>query len=198
MVLEASTKFSMIDESVDKLKKTSVQFPSTSEDMIKRFKAQREFVILLFTVEYYIDPFYITLVKWNLKFRRIVDLRVVMDPKVIATYLVATDSRVNLYLGCCIESEYPMEMSVRWLDARGMYEIIEMNEFSYTLPMSVKPLNPSIAGTKIKSDGNQRQGERVTNNNMVDNWKLRPVEYYGTVFRHKVKDVPTLSIVCHV
>ena len=101
MVLEASTKFSMIDESVDKLKKTSVQFPSTSEDLIKRFKAQLWLAILFFTVEYFIDQLYINLVNWNLKFRRIIDLRVVMDPKVIATYLVATDSRVNLYLEFC-------------------------------------------------------------------------------------------------
>ena len=83
--------------------------------------------------------------------------------------LVATDSRVNLYLECCMESESPTDVSVRWLDARSICESIEMNKFNYTLPMSVNPVNPPVAGTKRKVNGNQRQQERVTNNNMVNN-----------------------------
>ena len=54
MVLEASTKFSMTDKFVDKLINTSVHFPSTSEDLIERFKPQRELATLFFTVESYI------------------------------------------------------------------------------------------------------------------------------------------------
>ena len=101
MVLEASTKFSITYEFVGKLTKTSVHLPSMSEDLIERFKAQRELAILFFTVESYIAQFYITLVNWNIKFRRIVDLRVATDTKFISKFLVATDSRVNLYLEFC-------------------------------------------------------------------------------------------------
>ena len=63
--------------------------------------------------------------------------------------------------------------------------------------MSVKPVNPPVSGTKRKADGNQRQVERVKNNNMVDNWKLCPGEDYSTVFMHKFKDGRTLSMGCH-
>ena len=113
MVLDDSTKFSMINEFVDKLTNNSVQLPSTSEDLIYRFKAQQELDILFFILEYYIDQFYITLVNWNIKFRRIVDLRVAMDPKFIAKILVATDSRVNMYLEFCIES------NLQWMCQSG-------------------------------------------------------------------------------
>ena len=74
-----------------------------------------------------------------------------MDTKFIAKILVAIDSRVNLYLECCMDSEYPTNMSVRWLDARIMCESIKMHEFNYTLPMSVNPVNPP--GNSIKERG---------------------------------------------
>ena len=64
------------------------------------------------------------MVNWNLKFRIIVDLRVAMDPNLIAKFLVATDNGVNMYLECCMKSESPMDVSFRWLDARSMCESI--------------------------------------------------------------------------
>ena len=104
MVLEASTKFSTKYEFVYKLTNTSVQFTSTLEDPIYRFKTQHELAFLYCTVESYNFQFYITLVNWNIKFRRIVDLRVATDTKFISKLLVATDSRVNMYLEFCMES----------------------------------------------------------------------------------------------
>ena len=124
MVLEASTKFSTKYEFVYKLTNTSVQFTSTLEDPIYRFKTQHELAFLYCTVESYNFQFYITLVNWNLKFREIVDLRVAMDPQFTAKFLVATDSIMHLYLECCNESESLMDVSVMWLDTRVMFESI--------------------------------------------------------------------------
>ena len=63
--------------------------------------------------------------------------------------------------------------------------------------MCVNPVNTPVSSTKRKSDGNQRQGERVTNTNMVNDWNCHPGEYYSTVFTHKVKDGPTLLMGFH-
>ena len=115
---------------------------------MERFKSQHQLYILSFAVKSYIDQLYITMVNWNIKFRITVDLRVAMDPKFIANFFVATDSRVNLYLECCMESESPMKVSVRWLYARIICEIIEMNEFDYTLPMSLKPGNSTAVSRR--------------------------------------------------
>ncbi len=98
MVLEASTKFEILDKYVEKLTKTSVQFPSTAEDLIERFKAMRELACFFFPVESFISQFYIRITNWNMRCRRIIDLRVAMDPKFIAKFLVATDNRVNMFL----------------------------------------------------------------------------------------------------
>jgi hypothetical protein len=198
MVLEASTKFGISDEYVDKLTKTSIQFPTTSEDLIERFKAMQEFGTLFFKMESFIAQFYISLVNWSIKSRRILDLRIAMDPKFIAKFLVATDSRVNLYLETCMSSESPMDVSHRYLDSRKLCEDIEVNSFHYNLPSSVKSVSttPIGAGTKRKADDRSQQGERMNNSNMVEAWKLRPGESYTNVFSHKVSSGPMLSMGC--
>ena len=46
-------------------------------------------------------------------------------------------------------------------------------------------------------DKDERISERVKNQNPVEAWKLRADEDYTTVFRHKVKGGPKLSMGCH-
>ena len=203
MVLEASTKFEISDKYVEKLTKTSIQFPSTAEDLIERFKAMRELASFFFPVESYIVQFYIKLANWNLRYRRIVDLRVAMDPKFIAKFLVATDNRINMYLEECMKAEDPMDISPRWLNADSICESVEMNEFYYTLPASVKsiasPAEEERRGKKRKAE-KDKEGQvsvKVVNKNQVEEWKLRDGEDYTTVFRHKVKGGPKLSMGCH-
>ena len=149
MVLEASTKFKISDEYVEKLTKTSTKFPSTAEDLIERFKAMRELAPFFFTVESYLVQFYIKITNWN----RIVDLRVAMDTKFIAKFLVATDNRVNMYLEECMKAEDPMDISPRWLNAESICESIEMNVFYYTLPASVKSI--------VMPDDRGKRGKRM-------------------------------------
>ena len=202
MVLEASTKFEISDEYVEKLTKTSIQFPTAAEDLIERFKAMRELAAFFFPVESYIAQFYIKLANWNMRYRRIIDLRVAMDTKFIAKFLVATDSRVNMYLEECMKAEEPMEVSSRWLNADSICESIEMNAFYFTLPASVKSIVASDEKSrKRKAEDDKakekKSSEKVVNHNQVQEWKLREGEDYTTVFRHKVKGSPRLSMGCH-
>ena len=202
MVLEASTKFKISDEYVEKLTKTSTKFPSTAEDLIERFKAMRELAAFFFPVESYLVQFYIKITNWNMRYRRIVDLRVAMDTKFIAKFLVATDNRVNMYLEECMKAEDPMDISPRWLNAESICESIEMNVFYYTLPASVKSIvMPDDRGKKRKADAEKEKesqtSTRVVNQNQVEEWKLREGEDYSAVFRHKVKSGPKLSMGCH-
>ncbi len=203
MVLEASTKFEILEEYVEKLTKTSIQFPTTSEDMIERFKAMRELSSFFFPVESFITQFYIKLANWNIRYRRIVDLRVAMDTKFIAKFLVATDNRVNMFLEECMKAEDPLDISPRWLNAENICESIEMNEFYYTLPASVKSIVSTNENKSRKRKAEQdkekdaKSSERVINQNPVAEWKLREGEDYTTVFRHKVKGGPKLSMGCH-
>ena len=201
MVLEAATKFTISDEYVDKLTKTSVQFPTTAEETIERFKAMRALASFFFPMESYITQFYIQMANWCMKNRGIIDLRVAMDTKFIAKFLVATDNRVNSFLGECMRSEMPMDVSPRWLNSRSIYERIEMGEFTYDLPSSVKTILPADqsnnnagndnAGVKRKAD---EMSIRVRNNNPVSKWKIRDNEDYAEVFKDKVLGGPILSM----
>ena len=202
MVLEASTKFEISDEYVEKLTKTAIQFPTVAEDLIERFKAMRELALFFFPAESYIAQFYIKLANWNMRYRRIIDLRVAMDAKFIAKFLVATDSRVNMYLEECMKAEDPTDISPRWLNADSICESIEMNAFYFTLPASVKSVVASDEKSrKRKAEDDKpkerRTSEKVVNHNQVQEWKLHEGEDYATVFRHKVKGGPRLSMGCH-
>ena len=119
-----------------------------------------------------------------------------MDAKFIAKFLVSTDSRVNLYLESCMKAESPMEVSHKFLDTRKLCEDIEVNSFHYTLPSSVKKVstNPTITGTKRKSDDSSKQVEIINNSKRVGAWKLRPNENYIDIFGHKVSVGPKLSM----
>ena len=163
----------------------------------------RELSSFFFPVESYITQFYIKLTNWNMRYRRIVDLRVAMDTKFIAKFLVATDNRVNMFLEECMKAEDPMDISPRWLNADNICESIEMNEFYYTLPASVKSIvSPADDRSRkrkadLEKEKDKRTSERVVNQNQVRDWKLREGEDYMTVFRHKVKGGPKLSMGCH-
>ena len=198
MVLEASTKFSISDEYVEKLRKTSIEFPTTSEDTIERFKAMRELSILFFQTESLLAQFYINLVNWCLTNRRTLDLSISTYVKFIAKFLMATDNRVNLFFEHCMNAESPRELPIRLLRADSICDSIEVNEFYYNLPKTVKLVAPSSAGDKRNADGYKKDQnpQRVTNTNMVQDWKLRDNEDYS-VFRHKVKEGPLLSFGCH-
>ena len=189
-------------EYVEKLTKKSIQFPTLSEDLIERFKAMRELAVFFFPVESYIAQFYIKLANWCMKYRRIINLRVAMDTKFIAKFLIATDSRVNLYLEECMKAEDPLDISPRWLNVDNICESIEMNEFYFTPPASVKSIvdnDEKRKKRKAEDDKvkDKKTSERVTNHNQVQDWKMREGEDYMTVFRHKVKGGPTLSMGCH-
>ena len=196
MVLEAATKFNISDEYVDKLTKTSVQFPTTAEETIERFKAMRALAFFFFPIESYITQFYIQIANWCMKNRSVLDLRVAMDTKFIAKFLVATDNRVNSFLMECMKVETPREVSAKWMDSGSICERIEMGEFSYDLPSSVKIINSDLDEKKRKAKS-QLETEKVHNKNQVKRWKLKDGEDYNEVFKDKVSGGPKLSMGCY-
>ena len=77
-----------------------------------------------------------------------------------------------------------------------------MNEFYFTLPASLKSMVSSDKKRRKRKaeqekEKNKKTSERVTNQNQVQEWKLREGEDYFTVFRHKVRGGPKLSMGCY-
>ena len=95
-----------------------------------------------------------------------------MDAKLIAKFLVGTDSRTNMHLEACMKAEEPMDISPRWLNADNICKSIEMNEFYFTLPASVKSIVANDEKSrKRKADEDKakdkKSSKRVTNHNQV-------------------------------
>ena len=76
-----------------------------------------------------------------------------------------------------------------------------MQRHFYTLPASVKQLENSSSGgkkRKVDNDGmwHNDRSKVVMNKNQVEEWKLRDGEDCDSVFKHKVKTGPRLSMGC--
>lgn len=72
---------------------------------------------------------------------------------------------------------------------------IELNNFIYAIPSGVKNFKAKSEDENPKKK-KKTGGKRVENDNMVKEWKLRPGEAFETIFKHKVKNGPTLSLGC--
>ena len=73
---------------------------------------------------------------------------------------------------------------------------IEMNSFNYSIPSTVKSLKSDKDGNNDSKKRQKTGGKRVENNQMVNEWKLRPNESYKNLFKDKVKNGPMLSMGC--
>ena len=78
----------------------------------------------------------------------------------------------------------------------------QFNRFSYILPPSiglvsedVQSEDPKIQETLLKKK-KKEASKYEKNENLVNDWKLRNNETWGTVFSHKASEGPALSVGC--
>ena len=201
MVLDLSTKFEMSSDSLEKLTKTNVVYPSSIEGLIERLKAIRELSIFFFNEFSHVSQGLISLTLKFMDNKPLLRARAMVDDEFISKIVCCVDDRLYQWLKQCARATYTTQTTTALTNFGDIFMRVLTNEFHYTLPKSVKKL------TKPESDPWDRTGgppkrpkqnsERVINSSLVDDWKLRQNEQWDTVFRHKSVKGPTLSIGCH-
>ena len=205
MILDLSTKFEMSSESLEKLTKTNVAYPSTIEGLIERMRAIRELSVFFFNEMSHASQGLTSLTLKLMDNKPLLRARSMVDEEFISKVLCCVDDRLYQWLKQCARSTYAKQTTTELTNFGDIFLKILTNEFHYALPLSVKKLK--------KQDGNRgRTGspppkkpkptptggsDRVNNTSLLDAWKVRPNEKWETVFRHKSINGPLLSTGCH-
>jgi hypothetical protein len=203
MVLDLSTKFEMSSDSLDKLTKTNVAYPSTIEGLIECLRVIRELSIFFFNELSYASQ---GLTSLTLKFmdnKPLLWARAMVDEEFISKVICCVDDRLYQWLKQCARSTYAKQTTTELTNFEDIFLRILTNEFYYSLPNCVKkfkktePGRSSGSGSPSLKKNRPNSSERVQNTSMNEDWKLRQNEKWETIFRHKSIQGPLLSMGCH-
>ena len=92
-----------------------------------------------------------------------------------------------------------MDTTITFTNFVQIFNDIQLNRFYYTLPASIKKLEPKDEKSRNEYERNpkkQKEAQAVQNNKLVREWKLRNNEQWNTIFRGKSREGPELSIGC--
>ena len=204
MVLDLSTKFEMTSESLEKLTKTNVAYPSTIEGLIERLRAIRELAAFFFNEMSHASQGLTSLTLKLMDNKSLLRARAMVDDEFISKVLCCVDDRLYQWLKQCARSTYAKQTTTELTNFGDIFLKILTNEFHYALPVSVKKLKKSEQerGGKPGSPPSKKSkltsaSDRVMNSNILDAWKVCSDEKWETVFRHKSINGPLLSTGCH-
>ena len=180
MILDLSTKFEMSSESLEKLTKTNVAYPSTIEGLIERMRAIRELSVFFFNEMSHASQGLTSLTLKLMDNKPLLRARSMVDEEFISKVLCCVDDRLYQWLKQCARSTYAKQTTTELTNFGDIFLKILTNEFHYALPLSVKKLK--------KQDGNRgRTGspppkkpkqtptggsDRVNNTSLLDAWKV--------------------------
>ena len=204
ILLDFSTKHEISKNSLTKLTKTQVMYPSSIELMIERIEAILAFTILFFTERSYLSKglnYLLTLCKSN---RTLLRTKFYLDKTFIAKFIFLIDDRINKWLIECARANTVDETSLELVDFATIIMDLKLNRFFCDLPDSIKTIakndtsTPSnIEQTFIGKKRKQSEGKMtkiIPNDNVEDKWKLKDTETWQ-MWRHKTGNGPMLS--CH-
>lgn len=201
MVLDLSTKFEMSADSIERLTKTNVAYPTTIEGLIERIKAVKELSIFFFNELSHASQGLINLTLHFMDNKPLLRARAMVDDEFISKVICCVDDRLYQWLKQCSRATYTKQTTTALTNFGDIFLKILTNEFHYTLPLSVKKMKKQTPGNWDTTEGPLKRpkpsAERVTNPSTVDTWKLRQNEQWETVFRHKSVNGPMLSMGCH-
>ena len=140
MVLDLSTKFEMSADSIEKLTKSNIAYPTTIEGLIERLKAIKELSIFFFNEFSHASQGLINLTLHFMDNKPLLRSRAMVDDEFISKVLCCVDDRLYQWLKQCSRATYTKQTTTALTNFGDIFLKILTNEFHYTLPLSVKKL----------------------------------------------------------
>ncbi len=210
IVLDYSIKHEINDESLSKLTKTKVLYPTDIEAMIQRLDALTALTELFFGDTSLIYKGLDELLYACRKNKTLLRRKLCLDEMFIPKFLYSVDDRVNQWLLQCSQSDNVEETSMELVQFSSLIVKLQLNEFSCFLPPNIKKIikdeskkrdspdvKSSTSGLHNKNGKKAKQENvMIRNENIDQEWKLKESENWNLTFRHKSKDAPTLSNGC--
>ena len=211
LVIDLTTRFAMTPETIEKLTKSHVVLPKTTDDLIERLRALGIISVMLWGESARIPKQLAPFVQWLRTEQLTIASREVNKPGYIAQIMVSIDYRINLWLKSCTTATTGIDTADFHIDFSDMIRSIQHDTFQYTLPRGIQELKRDRDGVKDSeidrdnkrhkgagSDRFGRGGQSISTRNfqMEKAWTLGPTENYSKVFANKVIGAPTLSMGC--
>jgi hypothetical protein len=207
LVIDLNTRFAMTPEFVEKLTKSHVILPQTTDDLIERLRALGIITVMLWGEASRLPQRLAPFVQWLKSEQLTIANREVNKPGYIAQIMVSIDYRINLWLKSCTTAKTGTDTADFHIDFSDMMKSIQHDTFQYTLPRGIQHLKRDRDGDMDNGGDrdNKRQykgldrfdrAQNCRNPQMETAWKLGPTENYAKVFANKVVEAPTLSMGC--
>ena len=206
IVLDYSIKHEITNESLSKLTKTKVLYPTDIEAMIQRLDALTALAELFFGDTSLIYKGLDELIYACRKNKTLLRRKLCLDDMFIPKFLYSVDDRVNQWLIQCSQSDNVEETSMELVQFSNLIVKLQLNEFSCFLPVNIKKIikdkskkrdSPEVKGPNSESNKNGKKAKQenvmVRNENVDQDWKLKDSENWNLTFRHKSRDAPTLA-----
>ena len=200
MVLDYSTKFEIKSDSLEKLTKTHVKFPTDMEGTIERIRALTALCKLFFGRKSFPAQGLSSLVLRCRENKRMMRAKAYLDPTFIPQFMCAIDNRLYHWLVQCSNASTVEETSTQLVNYSSLFDDIVMSRFHYSLPPAIKKIAPSkeisVFDTSFGSDRDtkrQKTVEQARNTAVPPEWKLKQGEDWDTIFKNKTLQGPDLS-----
>jgi len=204
ILLDFSTKHEISKNSLSKLTKTQVIYPTSIELMIERIEAALVFTTLFFEEKSYLSQglkLLLTMCKTN---KTLLRTKLYLDKMFIAKFLFSIDDRINKWLTECSKVNSVDETCMELVDFGTLMIDLKLNRFYCDLPDSVKMVakdqDQNKETTSLEGNKKRKANESilkshpkvVKNDDIHDKWKLSDDEPWQQ-WRHKVGQAPTLQ-----
>jgi len=206
IVLDYTTKHEISGESLSKLTKTKILFPTDIEAMIQRLDALTSLAELFFgdtsTLHKGLDDLVFTCKKNKTLLRR----KLCLDDMLIPKILYSVDDRIDQWLLQCGQCQTIDETSLELVYFINIISKIQLNKFSCFLPPNIRRIikdetkkrdspDAKLPNTEANKNGKKMKQENimVMNEDINPEWKLKDNENWTQIFRHKSRDAPVLT-----
>ena len=202
IVLDYSTRHEMTSNSLEKLTKTQILFPTDVDASIERLRALEALVRLFLGKISIAQQGLKRLVNLCLDNKQLLKTKNYLDEMFIPKLHFSVDDRLNQWLRQCCRAEDVLETNTNLVDFPSIFYDIQLNKFHCALPPTIMKLKKSEEESSGVSQDKElhsvkkkkKQVEQERNLDPVHNWKMRLDERWDTVFKNKTKDGPTLSV----
>ena len=206
IVLDYTTKHEISDDSLNKLTKTKIMYPTEIESTIHRIDALAALSELFFGDTSLLSKGLDELVYDCKKNKTLLKRQLALDEMFIPKLLYAVDHRVNQWLSQCCRESSVQETTLDLVSFASIILKIQLNDFNCFLPMNIRRIakeetsqkkrDNTQEGLKTKKKSKQEIVSMVRNENINEEWKLKENESWNQTFRHKSKEAPMLSMDC--
>ena len=203
MVLDLSTRFDISSKSMDKLTKTQVIFPKDVEELIHCLQGIHILSKFFFKKSIFLTQGLCRLVSFCVENKMLLRTKVFLDKRFIAKLLCAVDERIYLWLKQCGQSDSVMDTDLTIVNFSTLTQDFTLNRFQYFLPPSVMEIvngnndeDKENLQRKSKKKKESQQSERVKNEEMRNDWKLKDSKNWDSTFKNKNVEGPMLSFGC--